>query len=314
MSYDTKQDTITVNDVVYHVEREPDRGSPEETLTIKEFSVEQDDWVFPFDGLSATLGMEEYIEEWMSPRDAANIGTMSVSYNRYNLGDEDISKIDFEIECPKCEGSGETDHWVVGFHSTAERLVVGSYDDCQEWLSARLDVLTGSYYIEPIGCDRCHGEGRIPVNPVEYFKQERGARVVLPLSVYEHSGITMFVGKGEYVFDPGGWDTSYVGFIFDTPEGIKECMGDPATISDEEITEALEAEVKLYASYLEGDVTCYYVEDEETGFSEGCGGYVGDSKYTESECFSTLEQAIIARLSEEKERADMAARDIITKE
>jgi hypothetical protein len=72
--------------------------------------------------------------------------------------------------------------------------------------------------------------------------------------------------------------------------------------------------VKLYASYLEGDVTCYYVEDEETGFSEGCGGYVGERKYTEQECFSTLESAVEARLVEQKERADMAARDIITKE
>ena len=296
-------DSITVNNVTYEIERQTGPSGVSDIFTIEEFP-----------GLTAELGMEEYIEEFMSPRDAANIGTMCVSYNRYNLGDEEIKDIEFEIECPKCEGAGETDHWIVGIHSTAERLAIGSYEDAQEFLDNLPDVESGKYYIEPLGCDRCHGEGQIPVNPVEYFKRERGARVVLPLSVYEHSGITMFVGHQDYFFDPGGWDTSYVGFIFDTPEGIKECMGDAATISDEEITEALEAEVKLYASYLEGDVTYYRVEDEETGYDESCGGYVGDSDYCESECIESLKHAIEKRLSEIKERADMAARDIITKE
>src|SRR3954469_11658770 len=152
MPYDVKKDTITVNDVTYDVKREPDRGSPEETLTLRVYDMETDEFIDPFPGLSATLGMEECVEEWMSPRDWSNVGTMAVSYRGYSLGDEDISQIDFEIKCDKCDGSGETDDWVVGFHNTAERLVVGSYDDCQEWLSARLDVLTGSYYIEPIGC------------------------------------------------------------------------------------------------------------------------------------------------------------------
>lgn len=315
--YDTKDDTVTASDgITYHFERANDGN--DEVLTCEAFP-----------GLEAKLGYEEYIEEWMSPRDACNVGTMSVSYNRYNLGDEDISKIDFEIDCPNCDGTGNdpSGTWAVGIHSSAEYLAVGSQDDCQEFLDNLPDVESGMYYIEPFACKHCEGEQTVEVNPAEYFIKERGARVVIGLFVYEHSGITMSAGPrvgevlkpgdvrstGRFIGDDAGWDTSFVGFIYDTPESIKECMGD-ATITDEEIEKALRAEVELYASYLEGDVTCYYVEDEETGFSEGCGGYVGEAKYTEQECFRTLESAIEARLVEEQERADMAARDIITKE
>ena len=47
-------------------------------------------------------------------------------------------------------------------------------------------------------------------------------------------------------WDTDRWDTSFVGFIFDTPEGVKQCIGDDAT--DEQIEQALRAEVKVYAS------------------------------------------------------------------
>ena len=134
MSYNVKMDTITVNDVEYDVERSEDRGGwGGTTLTLRTFDVEQDEFVDAFPGLEGTLGYEESGEGY-SPREWSNVGTMAVSYRGYNLGDEDIEKMDFEIQCPKCEGSGETDHWVVGFHNTAERLVIGSYEDCQEWL------------------------------------------------------------------------------------------------------------------------------------------------------------------------------------
>ena len=194
--YDIKKDTITVNDVEYRVNREPDRGSPEETLTLEIYDMEQDEFVDAFPGLSATLGYEEYIEEWMSPRDAANIGTISVSYPRYNLGDEDISKIDFEISCPNCDGTGNdpSDTWAVGIHSSAEYLAVGSQEDCQEFLDNLPDVESGMYYIEPFACKVCEGEQTVEVNPAEYFIKERGARVVIGLFVYEHSGITMSAG------------------------------------------------------------------------------------------------------------------------
>ena len=77
-------DTITVNDVTYDVEREAtDLGY---NLTFEEFP-----------GLEGYVGMEEYDQGATdNPREWSNVGTMAVSYGRYNLGDEDISKIDFD--------------------------------------------------------------------------------------------------------------------------------------------------------------------------------------------------------------------------
>src|SRR4051812_23680008 len=108
MPVDIKKDTITVNDVTYDVKREPDRASPEETLTLRDYDVETDEFINPFPGLQATLGYEED-QEIFSSRDWSNVGTMAVSYRGYSLGDEDISKIDFEVECPVCEGDGWRD-------------------------------------------------------------------------------------------------------------------------------------------------------------------------------------------------------------
>ena len=59
---------------------------------------------------------------------------------------------------------------------------------------------------------------------------------------------------------------SSVGVIFDTPEGVQQCIGDDATL--EQIEAALRSEVEVYSSYLEGDITYYNVQDEETDFHE----------------------------------------------
>ncbi|MGE0881896.1 MAG: hypothetical protein AB7O61_24855 [Acidimicrobiia bacterium] len=162
-----------------------------------------------------------------------------------------------------------------------------------------------------------------PLDIAEYLRREHGARVIMPLFVYEHSGVTMFAGepistvtretfnaRNRYPFDAAGWDTSAVGVIFDTPETVRECIGADAT--DDEIADAMRGEVKVYASWLEGDVCEFHVADDETGFSEGCGGFVGDADHCREECISALESAIVARLTEQTERADMAARDIVT--
>ena len=172
-------------------------------------------------------------------------------------------------------------------------------------------VLTDDNVAKTLECPKCDGYGQITLNPVEYFKQERGARVVLALHcvrALRHHDVRR--PRDDYHADTDRWDTSFVGFIFDTPEKVKECIGDDAT--DDQIKKALEQEVKVYAIYLEGDVTWYRVDDEETNYGDSCGGYVGDTDYCESECFGSMESAIVKRLAENEEKAHWAARDTIT--
>ena len=276
MSINTKMDEITVNDIVYDVDRNECNDHVE--LTIEEFP-----------GLEGRLSYDDDHHPAMSPRSWCNVGTMAVSYRGYDLGDTDISEIDFEIECESCDGEGSID--VLG--PVGERAA--------------------SYGVEhpAYSCPKCDGNCYVEINPVDYFKQKCGARVVMGLTVYEHSGITMSAGDVTFPWDSDRWDTSFVGFIYDTPEGRKQCIGDD--VSDEEIKAALESEVKVYAAYLEGDITMWSVEDDETGYMECVGGYVGDSDFCEEECFRAMESAIEKRLAEQGERAHWAARDTVTK-
>jgi hypothetical protein len=293
MSINTKFDTITVNGVEYDVKRRTNQRSGDEILTI---------WLDGepvFESIEGTLGYETEGGGLFDPRQDCNVGVMSVSYRGYDLGEEDISKVDFQVTCPVCDGSGELTVYTLDGDLIEDPATLG------------MESEAGPFTVRLPDCHWCNGDGTLDISPFDYFKQERGARVVLPLIVYEHSGITMQVGHvGQVVGDAAGWDTSFVGFIFDTPETIKECFGD--NVTDEQIEKALRQEVETYASYLEGDITQYMVEDEETNYHDSCGGYVGMHKECETECFEALKQAVTRRVAEEAERAYWLDRGVVT--
>jgi hypothetical protein len=97
-----------------------------------------------------------------------------------------------------------------------------------------------------------------------------GATVVLPLSLYDHSGISMYVGGGAHAFDPQGWDSGLVGLIFDTPE-TREKTGVPL----DRIEQALRDEVETYDSYLRGEIYVATLQRRETWTSTS-----GDTRTT----------------------------------
>ena len=100
--------------------------------------------------------------------------------------------------------------------------------------------------------------------------------LVLPLSIYDHSGVTMYVGHQDAMFDPGGWDTSYVGFIYADIASIIECCGtDRQFFETEFLDKALRSEVEEYASWLRGEVYGYSVEDPDGNELDSCWGFIG---------------------------------------
>src|SRR6266704_2227744 len=60
-------------------------------------------------------------------------------------------------------------------------------------------------------------------DPQEFIESDeyRNAAIVLPLGLYDHSGITMYIGSEPSPFDPGGWDSGQVGFIYISREKIR---------------------------------------------------------------------------------------------
>ncbi len=329
MSFDVKSSTITIGPVTYDVvEEQEDHGM------CNVFTIEHKGTPI-FDGLTGTVGCEEYIESYMNPRSSdygdCNLGAMAIEYRGYDLGDEHASLPDdgcFEIECERCDGTGQSEDRFELIRGG--RVVAAGTEEAVTAFATMYDDGFGAYPfymgVHRADCETCKAEGNITVDPATYFRHEHGATVVIPLFVYEHSGITISGGSpvvtgpitrdhtrstGRYAMDGAGWDTSFVGFIYDDRAQMAKMGCEDFTV--EQIVAALNAEIEIYASYLENDVTYYRVEDPETGFDEGCGGYVGGyGEYAKEECFSSLEDAIERRIAENIERDYWAACDVET--
>ena len=110
----------------------------------------------------------------------------------------------------------------------------------------------------------------------DYLINEKGAVIILPLVLLDHSGLWMRVGNS-YDCDPGGWDTSRVGFIYASKDKIlKEYSAktlNKALLKKAE--ETLKMEIKTYSQYLEGNVVGYQIEDYKGKNVAGCYGYYG---------------------------------------
>ena len=107
-----------------------------------------------------------------------------------------------------------------------------------------------------------------------YLIKAYDAAVVLPLYLFDHSGITMAT-------HPFGcrWDSGQVGFIYmERATILKEAPGHPKILTPKAkawATHYLHSEVRVYDHYLTGDVYGYIIEDEQGETVEACWGFFG---------------------------------------
>jgi len=114
-----------------------------------------------------------------------------------------------------------------------------------------------------------------------YALQERKDVVILPLYLYDHSGITMATTPFNC-----RWDSGQVGFIYATHEMIREHIqvGRVTEKIREQVKGYLEGEVETYDQYIRGDVYYFNIEKvetcnlgcEHTEQEDSCGGFYGD--------------------------------------
>lgn len=113
----------------------------------------------------------------------------------------------------------------------------------------------------------------------EYLIKEFHAEVMLPLYLYDHSGITIKTSPFSC-----GWDSGQVGWIYATRDDIAKWFGvktvDAAVLKRAE--KALESEVVVYDEYLVGNVYGYDIKDaegEDLSYEKygitSCWGYYG---------------------------------------
>jgi hypothetical protein len=258
-----------------------------------------------------------------NPREHTNVGVMLCGHRRYILGDEQITGDDFSptITCPSCNGTGENSQrgklwrrhsygWVTVGAGSTESMMGEMSRLVARAANAGRPRASASLMVETCDCLRCEGSGEIDVSLDAYLRHRRGATVILPLGLIDHSGISMYVGAGAHRHDPGGWDSGQVGVIFDTTETRKECGMENAR--PEDIERALRAEVTAYDQFLRGEVYCYTVTDPAGEHLDSCCGFLGDLEYVRSQANDAAEYAAQAAERERKEKYLMACRDIAT--
>ena len=200
-------------------------------------------------------------EDAMSPRDWDNVGTMCCWHRRYDLGD-------------KHEFSDGTDLLL----TLATGLSANDREDA-----------------ETIWWDE-HDETEPYDNPEDWSKKEVFGLInekyaILPLWLYDHSGITMSCGDRSYPYNCP-FDSGQVGWIFVSKEkafkefGTRDDAGNPLPLTEEnwreEAEKRLETEVDVFNHYITGNVFDYKIyeigESGEVGeIIDSCYGFYGSA-------------------------------------
>lgn len=110
----------------------------------------------------------------------------------------------------------------------------------------------------------------------EFFDEELPQDTLkLPLSLLDHSGLRLRVGRGAWECDPGGWDSGQVGFIYATPDMIRKEYGEFNAETVARATKVLRQEVETFDQFLSGDVWGFIVEDDNGNHLDSCWGFYG---------------------------------------
>lgn len=113
--------------------------------------------------------------------------------------------------------------------------------------------------------------------------------VILPLYLYDHSGITIATTPFSC-----RWDSGQVGFIIVDRKMLLACRGVKKITKKEKekLFEYLKSEVETYDWYLTGDAYGYCIEDEDEEEIDSCWGYLGDPNYVLDEARSVVDNIV----------------------
>jgi len=97
-----------------------------------------------------------------------------------------------------------------------------------------------------------------------YLKKELKACIILPLYLYDHSGVSMSTSL-TYPYNDQ-WDAGQVGFIYITAEKIRKEYNVKSITkqSKEKVAEYLKGEVETYNKFLTGDIYGFVIKKLST--------------------------------------------------
>ncbi len=224
-----------------------------------------------------------YDTEPLNPReDYDNFGHMMCWHRRYNLGDENRFENpgDFLLNLVKRTASeyaiirharfGKSDTIRLSYDKSAHGWSIECYDGYfKKWYQE--DFVEGRLE------DKTREVADILIQVMsnsDLLKLASAENVILPLNLYDHSGLRMsadsFIGKVQHA----EWDSGQVGWIYATASEIRAEYGNVSAENVERARQRLLSEVQDYDYYLSGQCYgyCLYENGEET---DSCWGFLG---------------------------------------
>jgi len=101
--------------------------------------------------------------------------------------------------------------------------------------------------------------------------------VIVPVSMYEHSGIMIRTGIPSQFIDYR-WDAMYIGFAFITRDTVKQEYGwiNINKARRDKLESIIDAEVNTYSEYVNGEVFAFEIFDNEIDdVVDSCYGFYG---------------------------------------
>ena len=203
-----------------------------------------------------------------SPREWDNLGTMAFCHRNYNLGDEQM-KHPHEL------------FLLILDDDTVYRIAGEGTAYCEYWDDETVERL---------------------------WKEVEKRAVILPLYLYDHSGITIRTSPFSCP-----WDSGQVGWIFVTKEAMRKEYG-KQRISKQlraRVTAYLGGEVETYDNFLTGQVYGYVVEDQEGEHIDSCWGFYGYKSESWDYMLSEAKSMVDWRIEEsEREKQEYIKRHV----
>lgn len=128
------------------------------------------------------------------------------------------------------------------------------------------------------------------------IQKEENPAVILPLYMYDHSGISISTSPFSC-----RWDSGQIGFILVSKKKALEEFGGKIVTAKlkERIEKILELEVETYTQYVEGDVYGFQIVDEDDNIIDSCYGFYG-SDHKESGMLDYIDHELLGLSSREE--------------
>lgn len=126
--------------------------------------------------------------------------------------------------------------------------------------------------------------------------KEENPAVILPLYMYDHSGISISTSPFSC-----RWDSGQIGFILVSKKKALEEFGGKIVSAKlkQKLQAILEGEVETYTQYVEGDVYGFQIVDEDDDIIDSCYGFYG-SDHKESGMLDYIDHELLGLNSREE--------------